>query len=138
MRSLDLFAVHVQLSYKGRRAFSTAAGGCISLILVLSFLSYAAYTLHGNLMNPVLKSSDEFNYTSLEEYFLVPTTNSTVAVQITNGEYQDVPQDEISKHLRVMFSDHNSTISAVYCQDLYAEEIKAEEAAGFLNGTFTQ
>ena len=65
VRQLDLFAVRVQLSYKGRRAFNTATGGCISLLLVLSFLSYAAYTLHANLFNPELHSSQEFSYEPL-------------------------------------------------------------------------
>ena len=42
LRHLDLFAVRVQLNYKGQKAFNTAVGGCISLLLVLGFLAYAA------------------------------------------------------------------------------------------------
>ena len=123
VRKLDLFAVRVQLSYKGQRFFRTAFGGCISLLLVLSFIFVVAFELNRSLMSPVLYSSIGFNYKSLDEQFLVPTKSSTVAVQISNaGE----AQEEISKQLRVYFTEKAVGVSAVYCKDFYAEEIKAE------------
>ena len=123
VRKLDLFAVRVQLSYKGQRFFRTAFGGCISLLLVLSFIFVVAFELNRSLMSPVLYSSIGFNYKSLDEQFLVPTKSSTVAVQISNaGE----AQEEISKQLRVYFKGSGVGVSAVYCKDFYAEEIKAE------------
>ena len=75
VRKLDLFAVRVQLSYKGQRAFNTATGGCISLLLVLSFLSYAAYELHRNLNSPELHSSQEFRFEQLNDDFYLNTKN---------------------------------------------------------------
>lgn len=133
VRKLDLFAVRVQLSYKGQRFFGTAFGGCISLLLVLSFLSVVAFELNRSLMTPVLSSSIDFNYKALDEQFLVPTKSSTVAVQITNA---GAAQEDISKQVRVYFSENGLGISAVYCKDFYAEEIKAEEEAGE-DGFFT-
>ena len=36
VQDCDRFAVPVELSYKGKRAFSTRLGGCVSLLLILA------------------------------------------------------------------------------------------------------
>ena len=40
IRDKDFFAVPVQFSYKNKRAFNTHVGGCLSIVLVLAFVSY--------------------------------------------------------------------------------------------------
>ena len=78
MKNFDLFAMRVQLNYKGRRAFNTAAGGFLSLILVLSFLAYAGTELNKNLTHRVLDNSNEFTYRPLTESYSFSTKNSTM------------------------------------------------------------
>ena len=121
MRKLDLFAVQVQLSYKGERSFNTALGGFCSLLLVLCFLAYAAYELNDNLSNEVLHNSQESIYAPISTDFILPTQNSTLAVEILNGENLDDPQLEISKYLRVTFTLADEQIPARFCTDVYAE-----------------
>lgn len=65
IRGFDLFAVPVQLNYKGQKAFNTAVGGCCSLILTIGFISYAAYVLKEDLVMPELTSQQKFEYVQL-------------------------------------------------------------------------
>ena len=64
LRDLDLFAVPVGLTYRGRRKFGTFIGGFFSLFLILSFTGYAIYTLHQLIVNPTLKNNTERLYVS--------------------------------------------------------------------------
>ena len=51
----DLFAVPVQVTYRGKRAFGTFFGGCISIILILSLSIYFFYELYGQITEPTFK-----------------------------------------------------------------------------------
>lgn len=51
---MDLFAVPVSLTYKGKKSFSTLCGGCLSLVLIVGFLIYAGLSLHTMIAYPVL------------------------------------------------------------------------------------
>ena len=89
VRDLDLFAVPVSLTYKGKKRFSTLFGGCFSLVLILVFATYAALTLHKMIVNPTLKNNSTKMFFSLvdnPETYKIMTSNSTVAVRVT-GDY---------------------------------------------------
>ena len=45
VRNIDLFAVPVSLTYKGKKKFSTPCGGFFSLLIILAFLIYSGLTL---------------------------------------------------------------------------------------------
>ena len=54
VRGLDLFAIPVSLTYKGKRFFDTLLGGFVSLILILVLSTYATMTLYNHLTSPQL------------------------------------------------------------------------------------
>ena len=83
VRNLDLFARPVSLSYKGKTKFSTFCGGCFSFVIILTFLTYSGLTLHGFIVNPVLKGFEEkmsFSYYDNTDPYNITTKNSTLAV----------------------------------------------------------
>ena len=65
IRDFDLFAVPVSLTYKGKKRINTLLGGLCSLLLLISFLTYSALTLHHLIVHPVLKSNSENIFFSL-------------------------------------------------------------------------
>ena len=88
VRSLDLFAVPVSLTYKGKTRFSTLCGGFFSLIIILGFLAYSVMTLHELIVHPVLKSNAERVYFSASgntDVFNITTKNATIAVAIAGS-----------------------------------------------------
>ena len=56
VRQLDLFAVPVQLTYKGQKGFNTLLGGFTSLVLIVILLTYSVVTLYTLIVDPVLYS----------------------------------------------------------------------------------
>lgn len=52
IESIDLFAQPVTLTYRGKREFSTVLGGCLSLVIILAFTTYASVTLHELITQP--------------------------------------------------------------------------------------
>ena len=108
MKNFDLFAMRVQLNYKGRRAFNTAAGGFLSLILVLSFLAYAGTELNKNLTHRVLDNSNEFTYRPLTESYSFSTKNSTMVGNLVMLQSAE-DQEELNRHLRIKFNSQNPT-----------------------------
>ena len=52
VKSKDLFAVPVQLTYKGERAFSTLCGGGLSILLILGLTAYFAIGMHDLTLHP--------------------------------------------------------------------------------------
>ena len=85
VRGLDLFAVPVSLTYKGNTKFNTLCGGCLSLVMILSLLTYAVMDLHFLMVHPVLTGNSERTYFSLinnTDAYRIPTQESTLAVSI--------------------------------------------------------
>ena len=56
IRSRDLFGKPVQLTYKGKSAFNTVCGGCVSLLLILVILVGACYQLVNLIGEPTFSS----------------------------------------------------------------------------------
>ena len=46
VRMQDMFAVPVQVTYRGKRAFNTVLGGFLSIIIILGLVIYFAYELN--------------------------------------------------------------------------------------------
>ena len=46
IKSQDMFAVPVQLSYRGAKSFNTVCGGLASIFLVLFLIAYFAFEMH--------------------------------------------------------------------------------------------
>ena len=57
VRQHDLFGVPVQLTYKGEQKFSTAIGGCISLLMIISLTMYFIFELQGEFKDPSYAST---------------------------------------------------------------------------------
>ena len=52
IKDQDLFAIPVQLTYQGRRAFGTIYGGCISICMVLALCAYFCFSFHREYNHP--------------------------------------------------------------------------------------
>ena len=136
VRNLDLFAVPVSLTYKGRSKFSTLLGGCFSLIIILVFLVYAVWLLQDLIFNPILKSNAELIYFSNSdntEAYNITTRNATPAVLVSG---RDLESDlETNKFLRVVFlqvtPDGTVFLPAVHCTDFFADETNESNRSFF-------
>ena len=67
VKGQDLFAVPVQLTYKGERGFSTFCGGCVSIIFVLTVIVLFGYYSHEFYMNPQFGTSASVNYIKYDD-----------------------------------------------------------------------
>ena len=130
VRDMDMFAVPVSLSYKGKSHFNTLCGGCFTLVLVLTFLSYSVISLHDLITNPVLKGNAQTSYFSSADntdIYNITTTNSTLAVAISNLYTAD---ENTNKLVRVVFKRITpfglQFIPTVNCSDFFAGEINED------------
>ena len=83
---MDFFAVPVSLTYKGKRKFGTAVGGCLSLLLILFFITYSVYTLYYMIAKPQFNDSTSkiyFDFATSDEEYNIATQDSTLAVAIS-------------------------------------------------------
>ena len=136
LKSKDLFGVPVQLTYKGERGFTSAVGGCCSIMLVLiAMLLFVTYSLDFY-QNPQFSTSETVSYidfTNGQEAYYLPTNRTTVAVSISNVKYPHT-----SKYLRARFSqwdgNTDTKVKAVYCSDFFADKIAAEKEMAELYG----
>lgn len=86
VRNLDLFAVPVSLTYKGKTKFNTLCGGFFSLLIILVFVAYAGLDMYTLIAHPVLRSSSEKLIVSSiinTDAFNIDPKVSTLAVQIS-------------------------------------------------------
>ena len=128
----DLFAIPVQLTYKGERGFSSFLGGCCSIIFVLTVMALFGYYSHSFYKNPHFTSSASVSYITYDDetqpHYL--QTNRTTFALYPDSYYNH----ELEDSLRVRFYSYQeddsggdwTPIQAVYCRDFFADEIKAE------------
>ena len=120
----DLFAVPVQLTYKGERGFSSCIGGCCSIIFVLTAVALFAYYSLQFHRDPQFSTSESVSYitysTHNDVYSLEAKRNSMVGSMLKTTE--DI--------LRVRFYQmpDSTPIQAVYCKEFFKEQIAAELA----------
>ena len=63
IKSQDLFAIPVQLTYRGEKGFNPFCGGCISLLLIVGLSTYFILSIHNLYMNPdYMVTPRRFNY----------------------------------------------------------------------------
>ena len=89
VKSQDLFAVPVQLTYRGERAFSTLCGGGISIILILGLTAYFAIGMRKELQKPEylqLPPRYKFDY---EETTIRIQDGNTLAIKISGAPNLD-------------------------------------------------
>ena len=134
IRKSDLFGAPVQLKYKGQTAFNTLCGGCMSILMIITLISFFYVELSRHYFYPTFQTFPTiYDYEDRTAY-LNPATGNTLALKI--------PSLTISK-LRIQFSttDNNGTksyIEAVYCTDLYAEQMELERNGTLATNYFTQ
>ena len=83
VRNVDMFAVPVSLTYKGKNRFNTFCGGCFSLLIILAFVIYSGIAMHKLITKPVLWSNSEVMIipnAKNTQSFIVDTKVSTVAM----------------------------------------------------------
>ena len=98
IRSQDLFAVPVSLTYRGETAFNTFCGGCISILLILSLMGYFAVELHREYVHPEYQQNPtryEFNSTSI---MMHPQYGNTIAINLNRSQAMS---DLIHQEMRV-------------------------------------
>ena len=59
VKDQDLFGIPVQLTYKGERAFNTVFGGCVSIVIIVSFTALFCVQLHRLYTDPEWLSTPE-------------------------------------------------------------------------------
>ena len=126
IKSFDLFAIPVQLTYNGQSAYFTLCGGCVSLILIIGLSTYFGLGVREAYINPrYSKSPAEFNYIT-QGGSIQPQYGNTLAVSIDNDSL-----DNVHEFFRVTFTieDENEELSypdAVWCDELYRDQIQKE------------
>ena len=89
VRELDMFAMPVSLTYKGKRQFSTLLGGFCSLFLILVFMAYSAVTMHKLIVDPVFQMNNSMRQfldsANNTEFYNITTKESSLAVWITGS-----------------------------------------------------
>ena len=99
IRQQDLFAIPVQLNYKGRRSFTTFIGGCCSILLVLSTIALFIYSSIDFFSDPRFSSNSSVSYITYSnetEPYTMETNKTTMAVRI-KGAYPE-------EYVRVRFT----------------------------------
>ena len=90
LKRQDRFGVPVQLTYKGERFFTTAVGGCCSIMFVLTAIALFTVNAISFYRNPQFSQSESVSYISYndghEPYYL-PTNRTTLAVYVGNAKY---------------------------------------------------
>ena len=66
VRGKDLFAVPVQLNYKGQRKFNTLLGGCCSIFLLVGILVAFSFNLYYHIDEPEFIKSSTNSYLSYD------------------------------------------------------------------------
>ena len=85
IRDIDLFAIPVSLTYKGKRKFGTLAGGFFTILLAIGFIAYSVHTIRDMIENPELYNNTQklyFSFSDNSEVYNISTKNSTLAIQI--------------------------------------------------------
>ena len=86
----DLFAIPVQLTYKGERAFSSFTGGCCSILFVLIAVAIFAHNSHSFYKNPEFGTSASVSYTTYSDDTPpsnLPTNGTTMAILVNYETY---------------------------------------------------
>ena len=124
IKSFDFFAIPVQLTYNGQRAFFTLFGGCVSLILIICLA--VVFILGSRLayIDPTFqKSPAEYNYLA-ERGVMRPQFGNTLAVSLDDLN----SSQDLRSLVRVKFTlknGENSTYpEAVWCDEMYAKQIE--------------
>jgi len=81
VKSQDLFGITVQLTYKGQRSFSTACGGCLSILIVVGFTVGFILQFYKLYSQPEWLSTPE-TYTFGNMNIDVPQNQATVAISL--------------------------------------------------------
>ena len=141
IRKCDIFAVNVQMTYKGSQKFNTLLGGSCTFTLVLAMIIAFPWLLVDQIKNPTYSGKQHIGYLgSTKETYILMTTNNTLAGNIDQQLRTRVSSDNTQQEsfyleslLRVTFTttdkdaidgDGNTgPIQAVRCADLYKSEI---------------
>ena len=107
IKERDIFAIPVQLTYKGQRKFNTVCGGCCTIILYLAiFISFTILLLH-ELEKPEVKQTApdiiSVNEADSNTTWTIGTNSTTFAVAIKK------PTDiDAEKYVRVNFYQYSN------------------------------
>ena len=133
VRDLDLFAVPVSLTYKGKTRFSTLCGGCLSFVIILTFVTYAVVSLYQEITSPVLTGNVQktyFSWSDNEEFYNITTLDSTLAVRV-DGYTRSIA--ETNELLRVVFNRFTPDgglefVPTVNCSEYFANQTDGDSS----------
>ena len=133
LRHLDTFGKPVTLSFKRKRNFKTACGGCISVILGIVFMSSFLQQMVSELSDPSFMAHPKVTETT--ELFYFDSRQAMLAGKVTPLS-DDISQSQIDASYRIAFMYINYKtneqlfgIPSVRCLDLYSDII-SEDSAG--------
>ena len=128
IKNQDLFGVPVQLSYKGQTAFNTVCGGCLSVLIMMTFSVYFAVEIRQLYLHPEYLSTP-YTLSFGSRTINVPTSEGLIAVGLTSiTNSTELSQTTTNKMARVTFNKEvGGYVPGVYCTDLFSQEIAAEQ-----------
>ena len=133
LRHLDTFGKPVTLTFKRKRNFKTACGGCISVILGIVFMSSFLQQMVSELSNPSFMAHPKVTETT--EMFYFDSRQAMLAGKVTPLS-DGISQSQIDASYRIAFMNINyrtnenlGSVPSVKCLDLYSDII-SEDSAG--------
>ena len=124
----DLFAIPVQLNYKGRHSFTTLIGGCCSILLVLLSIALFIYSSIDFFNDPSFSSNASVSYITYSEEtepYTMQTDKTTLAVRIRGSYPEEIVRVRFTQALNE--EPYIINIPAINCTDFFADEIASEK-----------
>ena len=133
LRQLDTFGKPVTLTFKRKRNFKTACGGCISFILGIVFMASFLQQMVSELSDPSFMAHPKVTETT--ELFYFDSRQAMLAGKVTPLK-DGISQSQVDASYRIAFMFMNyetyeqvAVIPSVKCLDLYSDII-SEDSAG--------
>ena len=131
IKTFDVFAKPVSLTYKGQFSFTTAFGGVLSLLLITGFTIGFLVRFWTLFFNPTyLFTARTYSY-EVNEAKLNSAIGNTIAYSIDTPGFS---MNETSAMFRIQFAldneqkDEMNYIEGVLCTEMYKDQIMAETA----------
>ena len=115
VRRSDLFAIPVQLTYKGQRKFDTFLGGCCTILLVIAALTTLPLMILDGMYNPDYTQTKLNNRLGLlyHSTFEIDTASNFIAARLFSFRDLDLNPEEYARV--VFYIDEETVFKAIPC-----------------------
>ncbi len=125
MRQVDFFAYPVGLTFNGLEQHKSLCGGIVTIVISLLLAVQSSLNLYRLVLNPEYSSfPTTYNYSEDRLKIKADLKTNIVGYSLYSVMLED---NTLNSHLQYVFYDQNEErIPAIYCADLFADEIEAE------------